>query len=86
MESALSEADPWISQPLQIKPTEIFLPVEMVVFPIFDWNKKQGFWSARLEVLSAEIIECGHDHNTQEEAWICAEALAKSVVEERLSR
>lgn len=82
------ESDAWIMQPQpETRPTEIFLPVEIGISPVYAWQEKRGVWSAFYAVPETSLVQdCDHHHPTQDEAWACAEQMARTLAEERLTR
>ena len=90
MTDLLSESGPWLNQiqPL-VRPTEILLPVNMGVGSVWDHQNKRGGWYAYLDIPPGGESwwrECTHIHATQDEAWACAEGLARSVAVSRLTQ
>ena len=71
-------------QDIESRPTEIFVPVTMEVAPVWSHEHNKAGWYARLTVAFAgdaaalEDQECDHVHDTKDEAWPCAQALAES--------
>lgn len=88
MTNPLAEADPWISQPRpDDRPTEIFLPVAIGITPVWAYQEKAGRWGAYIIVPGTEMGEdCEHMHVTQDEAWTCAETMARTIAAWRLSQ
>lgn len=83
-----AEVDEWILQaPPRPRPTEVFLPVSMEIAPVYAWQEERGVWCARIVVECLDVErDCEHHHDTQDEAWKCAEQMVRSLVEERLAR
>jgi hypothetical protein len=83
------EAFAWIDQhPSYERATEITLAVREGIRPTWRSSDEKG-WYARLDVSPSPsgepIAECDHIHQTEDEAWTCAEELARSLVIEALS-
>lgn len=81
------EVDAWIMQPQpETRPTEIFLPIEIGISPVYSWELQQGMWGAFYAVPGSSLVQdCDHTHLTQDEAWACAETMARTLIEERLA-
>lgn len=71
--------DPWLYQGTQYRPTEVFLPVELIARPILSYVKGEDRhqWVGALATGGPmESDDCGHHHPTADEALECAQAMA----------
>lgn len=79
------EIEACLTQDIETRPTEIFVPVQMEVAPVWSHEHGRAGWYARLMVpfagdaIALEELECDHVHDTKDEAWPCAETLAQDL-------
>ncbi len=81
----------WILQPSPPnRPTEIFLAVEVGISPSCVWDGRDEGWTGQVyagpyktEVGTCSDLEPKHyRHDTQDEAWACAEVHAQLIAEQ----
>lgn len=80
----------------QWRPTEVFVPVLVGIGPVWDYPRQRGGWFARLlanlpdfdscEPMDLDFASCSHVHDTEAEAWSCAEGLVRELTAALVSR
>ena len=91
----LDDAMAWIdSHLIESKPTEILVPLVYGIGPVWMYQEKRGAWFSFVDAaidtsdlenagidtgLLGRIGECQHGHESRDEAWTCAEAIARLI-------
>lgn len=82
-----TEIDACLAQDIESQGTEILLPVRMEVAPVWSHEHNRAGFYARLSVQFAgdhivlDELECDHIHGSYEEAWPCAQTLARQLAQ-----
>lgn len=84
------EARAWLdAHPSWERPTEFVLPIFEVIGPTWSYNLNRGGWFAQLVTkpnpTGEPVAECDHIHESEDDAWTCARALAYAVIREALA-
>lgn len=86
----LAEGWAWLdSQSRRWRTTEVLVPVELEVGPVWDHQRRVGGWYAALVTdpnpSGDRLAECDHIHPDEGSAWACADELIRDLVADVLT-
>lgn len=82
------EVPAWLkTQSRWTRPTEVLLPLEEGIGPVWSHNENRGGWYGFLHVQPFPdfLFECDHIHPSKDEAWDCAHAAVLGFMDEKVA-